>query len=476
MEAAANNEEAAMEESGDEEGEFSFEFMAAQIQNNLAMAAALVADDESVAVDHRTLPRKARTKCDAAGALACIKRDHTGPQPLFEGREFETMFRVSRRRFEALLQDVGNSGDSFFLTTQDTHKRPAASLEARLLLPLKTLACGVPPHCFRDHFSMSQNLARDCCFEFDRTMKELCEVEYLRLPTCRDLQQIEKLHRKTHRVPGMHGSLDCMHTHWKNCPKAWQGQCKGKEKKSTIILEGVCDCNLWMWSVSCGCAGTLNDLNVLNLSPFLEALVSGRFTELEKKAGVVPHEILEGDVFEQMFITVDGIYPQCSRFVKGFSHPVSQVERTHTGWQESVRKDIERAFGVMQSMFQWISRPILLHQLTHIADRARTCIMLHNMCVSDRIMEGEVRRRHDPAFNIMEVEDHVVPMPPDLEEMQQRLCCGTTASSIGVRNMPDCMRKTCTRRKEWQDLTNIDQHHGLHTSLKHCVSALPKKN
>ena len=467
--------EKAMEESDEEEGESSFEFMAAQMQNNVTMAAALVAD-ESVTIDHRTLPRSSRTLCDAAGALACIKRDCTGPQPLFDGREFETMFRVSRRRFEAMIQDVGNSGDSFFLTTNDTHNRPAASLEARLLLPLKTLACGVPPHCFRDYFSMSNSLARECCFEFDRIMKELHEVEHLRLPTCNDLKQMEKLHRATHRVPGMCGSLDCMHTHWKNCPKAWQGQCKGKEKKSTIVLEGVCDCNLWMWSVSYGCAGTLNDLNVLNLSPFLEALIGGSFAELEKKAGVVPCSILEGDLFDQMFTTVDGIYPQCSRFVKGFSHPVSQVEKTCTGWQESVRKDTERAFGVLQSMFQFMSRPILLHQLSDIAGRVRTCIMLHNMCVTDRVMEGDVRRRCDPAFNIVEVEECVIPMPPDLEELQQRLDCGNTASSIGVRNMPDHMHRMSTRRREWLELTNVNQHCRLHTSLKHCVSALPKKD
>ena len=207
----------------EEEDDDGFLFMAGQMQMNLSVASSLMADG-SMKIDHRTLPRSTRTKYDHEGALRCMQRDCIGPQPLFDGREFETMFRISRRRFEAICQDIGNSGDSFFLTTHDAQGRPAASLYARLLLPLKTLAYGVPTHTFRDYFSMSKGLARDCCFEFDRIMKDLYQEEYLRLPTPEDLENIDLLHRKIHRVPGMYGSLDCMHTHWKNYPKAWQGQ------------------------------------------------------------------------------------------------------------------------------------------------------------------------------------------------------------------------------------------------------------
>ena len=458
-------------EEGDDNG---FLFMAGQMQMNISVASSLMADG-SMKIDHRTLPRSARTKYDHEGALRCIQRDYIGPQPLFDGREFETMFRISKRRFEAICQDIGSSGDPFFLTTHDAQGRPAASLHARLSLPLKTLAYGVPTHTFRDYFSMSKGLARDCCFEFDRIMKELYEEEYLRLPTPEDLKNIELLHKKIHRVPGMCGSLDCMHTHWKNCPKAWQGQCQGKENEPTMILEAISDCNLWMWHVACGCAGTLNDLNVLNLSPFLDSLVSGRFADLENESGVVPFQILEGDQFHQMFVTVDGMYPQYSRFVKGFTQPVTQVERNYTGWQESVRKDIERAFGVLQLKFQWTSRPTMLHQLKDIAARVRTCMLLHNMCVADRVMEGDVRKRCDPSHNITEVEECIVPMPEDLAEVQEATGCGSTASSIGVRNMPEYVHRKSTRREAWNELNDTDNHCRLHNSLKHYVDGLPMK-
>jgi hypothetical protein len=284
---------------------------------------------------------------------------------------------------------------------------------------------------------MSVNLARDCCLEFDRTIKSLYQAEYLRLPTADDLRAIEKLHKSKHRVNGMYGSLDCMHTHWKNCPKAWQGQFQGKEKKPTIVLEAICDYHMWFWHASYGYAGTLNDLNVLNLSPFLDALLDGRFATLERDSGVVPYKIFdgdEGDEFNEMYILVDGIYHQFSRFVKAHREPISREEKRFTGWQESARKDIERAFGVLQLKFQWIARPINLYELKDISKRVATCLILHNMCVSDRIM-GDVRATYNPAHGVAEV-DISVEMPDDLAERQANVGGAATASSIGVRNLP----------------------------------------
>jgi hypothetical protein len=40
-------------------------------------------------------------------------------------------------------------------------------------------------------------------------------------------------------VEGFVGSLDCTHTYWKNCPKAWQSSYVGKEKQPSIVLEAT---------------------------------------------------------------------------------------------------------------------------------------------------------------------------------------------------------------------------------------------
>jgi hypothetical protein len=79
----------------------------------------------------------------------------------------------------------------------------------------------------------------------------------------------------------MIGSLDCTHTFWKNCPKAWQGSYKGKESKPSIIMESIADYFLFLWHASYGYTGTLNDNTILHLTPFLDRQLDGTFHDLE---------------------------------------------------------------------------------------------------------------------------------------------------------------------------------------------------
>jgi hypothetical protein len=73
------------------------------------------------------------------------------------------------------------------------------------------------------------------------------------------------------------------------------------------------DYHLWFWHASFGYAGSLNDLNVLNLLPFLESLVDGSFKALEEAAGAVPFYV-GGENFHALFAFVDGIYPGSRNF------------------------------------------------------------------------------------------------------------------------------------------------------------------
>ena len=176
--------------------------------HHLSAVAASLVDEEDTDLpkfDRRRLPRKKRKRHKHAQALACTMRDYLGPEPLFEDKAFDAMFRVSRSGFRRLMEDVGNSGNAFFLAKFDANGRPLASMEARLLLALKTLSYGVAHHTFRDYFQMSVNLARTSCSEFDKVVKRLYQKEHLRLPTPSDLKATEELHFARHKVHGMFG-------------------------------------------------------------------------------------------------------------------------------------------------------------------------------------------------------------------------------------------------------------------------------
>jgi Plant transposon protein len=129
----------------------------------------------------------------------------------------------------------------------------------------------------------------------------------------------------------------------------------------------------------------------------LTGLTDGTFTSLEKEAGVVPYPIGE-KTHDKLFILVDGIYPRrYSRFVRGITEPIGEIKSRFTAWQEGARKDIERAFGVLQGMWKAVASPIHKEKSDVIANLVATCILLHNMCVSERIMKDAVNVRYCPA-------------------------------------------------------------------------------
>ncbi|KAL1188231.1 hypothetical protein V5N11_025447 [Cardamine amara subsp. amara] len=51
--------------------------------------------------------------------------------------------------------------------------------------------------------------------------------------------------------------------------------------------------------------------------------------------------------------------------------------------QESCRKDVERAFGVLQSRFAIVAGPSRLWSKTMLHDIMTTCIIMHNMIIED---------------------------------------------------------------------------------------------
>jgi predicted nucleic-acid-binding Zn-ribbon protein len=241
---------------------------------NMLLLDELLQDDSvQVNADHRKLPRTKRRKMDHGRTRMCIEEDYFSPNCHFNGSEFKRMFRVSRTQFEKIACRLA-ANSSFYTEQTDATGVPGSSVEAKIMIALKTVGFGCSPFAFRDYFQMSQTLARKCFDTFVDLMPFIFEDEYLRFPSKDDVRRILKLHKYEHSVSGMLGSLDVMQVPWKNCPKMLHGQFRGRSGISTVALEAISDYNLYFWHVSFGYPGTLNDINVLNISTLLEKLIT----------------------------------------------------------------------------------------------------------------------------------------------------------------------------------------------------------
>jgi hypothetical protein len=179
---------------------------------------------------------------------------------------------------------------------------------------------------------------------------------------------------------------------------AWKGQfCRGDHGKPTIMLEAVASYDLWIWHAFFGTPGSNNDINVLNTSNVF-------FDILEGEAPVVQYSV-NSTSHNMGYYLADGIYPEWSTFVKTIPMPQGEKRKLFAKRQESVRKDVERAFGVLQSRFAIVCGPARSWHMNTMKHIMYACIIMHNMIVEDE------RDIHDGNFDY----DHVDNDTPSAE-------------------------------------------------------------
>jgi len=140
--------------------------------------------------------------------------------------------------------------------------------------------------------------------------------------------------------------------HWKchNCPTAWQGMFTGRGKHPSMILEAVASHDLWIWHAFFGMPGSNNDINVLQKSPVFSSYLNSQSTPVEFE--------VNSRTYNMGYYLADGIYPEWLAFVKSIRHPMETKTQHFSRRQESARKDIERAFGVLRARFAAVRGPV----------------------------------------------------------------------------------------------------------------------
>nr|GEY13361.1 protein ALP1-like isoform X1 [Tanacetum cinerariifolium] len=164
---------------------------------------------------------------------------------------------------------------------------------------------------------------------FCEAVMEIYGPEFLRKPSVTDIERLYRHHEEKHGFSRMLGSLD------------WQYVRHDHGSNPFILLEAVASQDLWILHAFFGVAGLNNDINVLYQSPLFSDLKTGRAPENPFVAN--------GVSYPSRYYLVDGIYPELAPLVKTIPKPADDDHKRilYKQKQESVRKDVERAFGVL---------------------------------------------------------------------------------------------------------------------------------
>ena len=153
-------------------------------------------------------------------------------------------------------------------------------------------------------------------------------------------------------------------------------------------------------------------------------------------------------------------------FAKTFQYPSELAERKYVNRHEHVRKDIERAFGVLVSKFGILERPLRGWYLEDMCSLIYCCIIIHNMVIKERCAGFRINdlknylngEDHDENSDNDEANVDMI-FPEDevniqlQEDMRQVLAYGVGYMSVSIEQL--------TKHTELRDdlKTNINNNH-----------------
>ena len=172
--------------------------------------------------DEDTGPRRRRrSRYRHQRAQLAVQEDYFSPTPVFDDKQYERTFRVTKNMTQNML-NICAITDPFFTAQQDVTGRYNIDPLVKVLMALKLIAYGCSPSAFQNYFQMSETTARICLVKFCQVVSqdESLRSIFARKMTRADVRRISAMHEARHGVAGMIRSLDFTHVCWKNCPVA----------------------------------------------------------------------------------------------------------------------------------------------------------------------------------------------------------------------------------------------------------------
>nr|GEZ69190.1 hypothetical protein [Tanacetum cinerariifolium] len=210
--------------------------------------------------------------------------------------------------------------DPFFHNNTDCTRKEGISPLIKCTSAIRQLAYGMNGNFLDEYMQISERSSRMDLDHFCEAVMKIYGPEFLRKPTVTDIEKFYRHHEEKHGFPGIrdHGS------------------------NPFILLEVVASQDLWMWHAFFCVAGSNNDINVLYQSPLFNDLKTDRAPEIPFVANSVS--------YPSRYYLVDRIYSELTPLVKKISKPEDDDHKRilYKQKQESTRKYVERAFGVLK--------------------------------------------------------------------------------------------------------------------------------
>ncbi|GJR36159.1 ALP1-like protein [Tanacetum coccineum] len=280
---------------------------------------------------------------DRAGAHERLVAAFFSDDPMYDATRFRKTFRMARPLFNRIVTAVTNH-DPYFHNNIDCTGREGISPLIKCTSAIRQLSYGVNASFLDEYMQISERSSRMALDHFCEVVMEIYGPEFLRKPTVTDIEKLYRRHEEKHGFPGMLGSLD-----------------------------SAASQDLWICHAFFSVDGSNNDINVLYQSSLFNDLKNGQAPEIPFVAN--------GVSYPSRYYLVDGIYSELAPLVKTIPQPAHDDHKRilYKEKQESERKNVERAFGVLNKKWAVLANPTRALKKERIVNMMYTSIILHNM-------------------------------------------------------------------------------------------------
>ncbi|GAA0147632.1 hypothetical protein LIER_07286 [Lithospermum erythrorhizon] len=243
---------------------------------------------------------------------------------------------MKKKVFMRIVNDL--SCDEYFILRYNATKQVGLSPIQKCTATMRILAYGMPGDACDEYVKIGSSTAIECLKRFCDGVVHLYEGIYLRKSNGEDLERLLRV-AKDRGFPSMIGNIDCMH---------WNGK--------IVQLAGR------------------------DRSPVFDDVEQGKTPKI--------NFIVNGRHYDLTYYLADGIYPKWPTFIQSIRRPQGEREKLFVERQEAYKKDVERAFGALQSRFQIIRQPARLWDLSDLSTIMRACIRVEDDRVNYAYNQG----------------------------------------------------------------------------------------
>lgn len=199
---------------------------------------------------------------------------------------------------------------------------------------------------------------------------------YITQPEGEDFDRVREVYEAL-GLPGAIGSIDGVHVKWDKCPVQLFNLCKGKETYPTLGYLVIVDHNRRILFSTKSFYGAINDKTMVKVCKYVQDVKFKRIYS-DKTFKIMDEAGVETDCSNWYFISDNGFHEWvCLIPPSGVTSDAD--EKLWSEWLESVRKDVECAFGILKGRFRFLRNGIQLHKQKDIDNVFFTCLILHNM-------------------------------------------------------------------------------------------------